>query len=430
MASTSFNSSCICGRQFKRQGAYTAHQKTCLEAAEHRRSSAAQWRMKRARLDDPEADLPMAVDPPVADEPTPAIPEPIAAPPPDLEPEILNADQRPRRARRLPKKFADMCPVAGAALPPSLFPAPPPVPAPAPVARLPEEQPTPLRRSESPPPPFIDSPTNKFGLFRRYHAAHFPAHDPDSSITFADLLQSAGPEASLYGPYPNESAFRLAEWQWMYPTKSQLGFQALVKLVGHPDFRTADIAITDFKEIDKILAERGWQDSAAGDEAGTPTADWRTTEFKLPIPFHKRMAEPGVEDFVAGTLKHRSIVSVVRDRITNPKVHLHLHFSPYELHWQPQADVPPVRVHGELYTSDAFLEAHDALQASPREPDCDLERVVLGVMFASDATHLTQFGDAKLLPVYMSLGNESKYRRGEPSHQCFEHIAYFDTVRP
>ena len=96
--------------------------------------------------------------------------------------------------------------------------------------------------------------------------------------------------------------------------------------------------------------------------------------------------------------------------------------------WQPNEHIEPVRVHGELYTSEAFLETHRQLQESPGEPGCDLQRVVVGLMFASDGTHLTAFSDNKLWPVYLAIGNESKYRRSKPSCEAFEHIAYFETV--
>jgi len=50
-------------------------------------------------------------------------------------------------------------------------------------------------------------------------------------------------------------------------------------------------------------------------------------------------------------------------------------------------------------------------------------------MFASDGTQLTAFSNAKLWPLYLGIGNESKYRRTKPSCRAFEHIAYFETVR-
>ena len=52
----------------------------------------------------------------------------------------------------------------------------------------------------------------------------------------------------------------------------------------------------------------------------------------------------------------------------------------------------------------------------------------MGLMFASDGTQLANFSNAKLSPVYLGFGNESKDRRSKPSCQAFEHIAYFETV--
>jgi hypothetical protein len=50
-------------------------------------------------------------------------------------------------------------------------------------------------------------------------------------------------------------------------------------------------------------------------------------------------------------------------------------------------------------------------------------------MFWSDATQLTSFGNAKLWPLYMYFGNESKYCRCKPTNHLCEHVAYFQTVR-
>jgi hypothetical protein len=74
------------------------------------------------------------------------------------------------------------------------------------------------------------------------------------------------------------------------------------------------------------------------------------------------------------------------------------------------------------------MDAHHDLQNSPREPQCELLRVIVGLMFASDGTQLTIFSNNKLWPVYLAIGNESKYRRTKPSCQSFEHIAYLETV--
>jgi len=55
-------------------------------------------------------------------------------------------------------------------------------------------------------------------------------------------------------------------------------------------------------------------------------------------------------------------------------------------------------------------------------------RVVLGLMFSSDGTQLMSFSTAKLWPVYLLIGNESKDRRSKLSCQAFEHVAYLETA--
>ena len=82
-----------------------------------------------------------------------------------------------------------------------------------------------------------------------------------------------------------------------------------------------------------------------------------------------------------------------------PSSYPSLHFEPYELFWKPNEDLEPVRVYSELYTSDAFLEAHRSLQDSPPEPGCDLPRVVVALMFSSDDTQLAAFSNANLSPL-------------------------------
>jgi hypothetical protein len=58
-----------------------------------------------------------------------------------------------------------------------------------------------------------------------------------------------------------------------------------------------------------------------------------------------------------------------------------------------------------------------------------MPRYVVGLMFASDATMLASFGDAKLWPLYMFFANDSKYRRSKTSLQLGEEVAYFEKVR-
>jgi len=111
---------------------------------------------------------------------------------------------------------------------------------------------------------------------------------------------------------------------------------------------------------------------------------------------------------------------------TPSTVQFHLHFEPYKLFWQPNVATEPVQVHGELYTSEAFIEAYNKLQESPPELECDLPRVVISLMFASDSTQLTSFSTAELWPIYLTIENKSKDWRSKPSCHAFEHVAYLE----
>ena len=153
------------------------------------------------------------------------------------------------------------------------------------------------------------------------------------------------------------------------------------------------------------------------------------TPITISVPFHKRNKSPGPKDYIVGDLYHWSLVSVIRETLANPEDSSHFHYDPFEVFWKRTESSPGIHIHGELYTSPAFLDAHCDLQSLPGEPGCDLPRVVVSMMFWSDATHLTSFGSAKLWPCYLSFGNESKYRRCKPTLNLTNHVAYFETVR-
>ena len=107
------------------------------------------------------------------------------------------------------------------------------------------------------------------------------------------------------------------------------------------------------------------------------------------------------------------------------------HYHPYHLQYiDPDAPLgtPPETVHGELYTSQAWLDAEHALQNSPPVEGCDLPRAIASFMFYSDSTNLAQFGNAKAWPIYVFFGNQSKYDRARPATAAGYHVAYLPSV--
>ena len=336
------------------------------------------------------------------------------------------AERRVRRKIYLPARFRDEQPQAHAALPP-------------PDILLPEAMrlgpPEPTSGTAMKVRKLLTSPRNVFGLFRQYKAEGFPTHDPEAEQQHATLSEVASDHKKLlgggaiFGPYPNISAFLLGEWYWndgMQKTKG--GFKRLIDIICSPDFKPGDIQGVAWDALNEQLGES----EGAGDMEDTwydePDAGWTATPISLPIPIHRLAKSPGIQEYHFPPFHHRSIISILKEKMNNTDEFQHFHLEPYELRWQT-GDAASVRVQGELYTSPAFLEAHEEIQALPRAPGCTLQRVVVGLMYSSDSTHLASFGSAYLWPLYVYFGNESKYRRCKPSCNLCHHVAYFQKVR-
>jgi hypothetical protein len=271
-----------------------------------------------------------------------------------------------------------------------------------------------------------------------------PSHDPEEHTNFQDLCEDPAAETTSppekrsepgkhgFLPYPNESSFRLGHWYWNRGIqKSRQSFRELLNVVGDPKFSPEDVRHTRWNKIDEMLGYNDFDKQDDEGEAGWMDVDsgWKRTPITISVPFHHRTKTPGPQTYTVGDLYHRSIVSVMREKLANAHDNQHFHYEPFELFWQPTDTCADERVHGELYTSPAFLDAHRELQESPREPGCTLPRVIVAMMLWSDATHLTSFSNEKLWPCYLCFGNESKYRRCKPTNHLANHVAYFQSVR-
>ncbi|TEB21302.1 hypothetical protein FA13DRAFT_1643041, partial [Coprinellus micaceus] len=153
---------------------------------------------------------------------------------------------------------------------------------------------------------------------------------------------------------------------------------------------------------------------------------WKTTPISIDVPFHKYQPNTGVHKYFAGNFRHRSIMSVIKEKIANDDDIRRFHYQPYKAVWKRDSASPEVELYGELYSSRAFREANEQVQGLPSTKlNEGLERVVVSLMFWSDGTQLTSFGGSTLWPCYMFFGNESKYRRCQPSELLGHQIAYF-----
>lgn len=127
-------------------------------------------------------------------------------------------------------------------------------------------------------------------------------------------------------------------------------------------------------------------------------------------------------------IHHRSLCHIIRKSATENLAAHDYHHHGYEETWTPPyPGLSSECVFGEVWTSDAFLQAERDLLSSPPEGACTLPRAIWPVMVWSDATHLAQFGQAKAWPIYVYDGGQSKYTRCGSG--AAHHLAYIPPVR-
>lgn len=324
---------------------------------------------------------------------------------------------RPRREHRLPARYRDN------------------LPEPAPIITPTDEMSPPLEA----PAPFlprirlivrdsIRTMANTFGLWREY--LHRPSFDPDSFVPSDDLApageaqtdiqetSSAGHEPS---PSKNSTVDLLLDWQNTgSELKSNGEVNKLVDVLRRPDF--------SIEELDGFDAARENRRRDQQDKKSPELKGFQETTVKIEVPSgDKNVSSTTLE--VPG-LHYRKLTTIIRSAFESPLASK-FHYSPFKLFHQPATSKLPQRVYSELYNSDAFIKEHDLVQRAPvpeQESDCKLEKVIAALMFWSDATLLANFGTAKLWPIYMFLGNLSKYTRAEPTSNSCYHIAYIPSL--
>ncbi|KAF8074854.1 hypothetical protein FPV67DRAFT_601603 [Lyophyllum atratum] len=349
------------------------------------------------------------------------------------EPTPVNEAGRPIRVRRQTWKILELLPDP-----------------PAPVPFAPAETPPPEDDDKTPPPTIreviwdpIRTVRNLFGLYREYPAA--PTHDPDDGSSLADLsdvgpplvrtaplpevsrlglrTNSADPaDGSRYAPFKNSTVFGLMNWMWSGSAMKSLGEMVqLVDFLKSEDFRKEDLEGFDIR-----TETRRFDDILEGEAEDSPVAKdgWKEAEVKIQVPDGLRHPIPGaIPIFEVPGLHMRKLTEVIKSAIHDASAHC-FHYTPFKQFWQGDPDKEPERVYDELYSSDAFIEEHTKLQMQPPEPGCTLERVVVGLMFWSDSTHLANFGTASLWPLYLYFANQSKWLRGKPRTGACHHVAY------
>ena len=291
------------------------------------------------------------------------------------------------------------------------------------------------------------TPKNSFGVFRLYDEGSIPSADDPEDQSGADPLTTPGLEVCAsqplpsfvnpFHPYPNESSWRIGDWYWNEGAqKSKQGLKKLTEIITSDSFRPEDLYHTNWVAIDRQLGSlEAVHDSSQGALTVADSEEWQAEDggwmrrtITISVPFPQHFLHPGPRNYSISNFYRRSLLSIIRETLSDPARCRSFRFEPYSLRWRRSGEVD-VGIYGELFSSQAFIAAHRDLQGAQLDSiSCTLPRRIVALMFWSDATQLTVFGDAKLWPLYVFFGNESKYQRCIPTANLCSHVAYFQTV--
>lgn len=280
---------------------------------------------------------------------------------------------------------------------------------------------------------------NQFGVFRQY--SRHPSYEPDKILPREDLANFRTPSSvpqvltrpAIHqshillppSPFENMSKYLLMDWQNSGSTqKTENELNRLVKeVIRHPEFRAEDLSDFNARRENKLL-----DDGPIDANRDSPFLGdgWQEVNVHIEIPVPNKGESPRI--FPVQGLHHRSIIEVIKAVWTLPSSSS-FHLQPYRgFHIDPVTG-KEIRIYDEAYTSDAFQAAYSDIQSQLPVAGCKLERVIAGLMFWSDSTHLTTFGTAKVWPLYMYFANLSKYTRARANSGACHHIAYIPYVR-
>ena len=297
----------------------------------------------------------------------------------------------------------------------------------------------------------ITTEPNSFGVFRKYLSAS-TSHNPSDANPFSDIPSArsrpAAPHPTTAEPIGSDLAastddkpdplssstnptrdLLLGWWSTEGSSEGIRSLTSLVDCIKHPLFDASQL-----QDFNPASALRQFEQTSVYSTSGpklTHGDSWKigSVEIKVPCQGVKQSEKEAPVFTVEGVL-YRDAVSVIANELADPDSFEDLHIKPFEEWWKPGEGDDPIRVYSEVYTSDAMLEAERDLQEKLKTiPGPQLETFIVAMLLYSDSTHLTSFGFAALWPMYLFIGNLSKYTRAKPTSFSAHHLAYLPTVR-
>lgn len=288
---------------------------------------------------------------------------------------------------------------------------PSPSPSGAPLSTLSEERHSILQVSK-----WRETRSNGFNLYKSYWTLEQRPHDPDLFLSASDLENTdseddgdsthqapakVAKKDNPYHPFPNWSSYKLGEWFWSEGEgKTYRNFEALVDIIGDEDFHAGDIRQTNWKKIDASLASSEHDDDLAREDSrwAQDGTSWKTTAVTIEVPFNSASGNPGSKPYILEGFRFRPLVPIILAKLQDRAASEHFHIVPSELWWNRDCpSAQKTRVYGELFHSDAFLEAYRQVQVS---------------------THCSAQPFQQLTLLFNAQASSSRSRRGPPSTIC------------
>lgn len=326
-------------------------------------------------------------------------------------------------------------------------------------------------------PEYFETPEDPWGLFRRYHifptnpeldvedngeremfsTPTFPPsrnntphrntfsgadNDEDDESSSSSPIPPSPPhdipqdELPPHYPFTNQSIADLINWHYTQPDRSIESLKALGdKFTKHPVSEKDFIGFNpkrELKNLDRYMKFTKTIPDLNGLNTIFESKDgWIDGEVHIPVPPPPRSrfrnkSEADAPKFTVKNVLHRSLLNVVVAAFQQPHA-ASFELKPFEQWWRPGPGEEPVRVSWETYMGSDALKMESEIARLPSDPD-GLESVVGLIHLWSDSTRPTNFGSHTMWPIYLALGNQTKYERGSPSMGAMHHVAYIPTV--
>jgi hypothetical protein len=321
-----------------------------------------------------------------------------------------------------------------------------------------EEQVPTISRAEPPiePPDIYRTNPDNYGITREYLHGK-PSITPDGQYSLADIFVSpyaadsvglppknpiypspiqkfCEPATSIFEtvftPFHNTSIYHLMMWFYNSSTsKSMTELNSLInEVILAPDFKREDFF--GFRAQKEHATMDAYKESPQGDPSLSTFDDtWikGTVEISLPCDGVKHHSEADAPKF-AVQVYYRKLLDIIKAALSEPAAEK-FHMFPFKEFWQPSPNEPEDRIYSEIYTGDAWNQEYANIYAANQQgPTHHLEACLIALMIWSDSTSLAQFGHAQLWPIYLYIGNMSKYSQAKPSSFAAHHIAYIPKV--